>query len=281
MKNRMTNVEKQIKINPNDKCVCGSGLKFKNCCRDKKHEYRILGENYEDREIIFDYTESSRKYDEISQLLLSQIADGGISVTKGKEILKKLYSMEEEGMKQFTKYAPCSKGCSHCCHIYMDCTAVEAELVREYVVKNFSEEKIMELEKKIEATINEVPSYKDVLNEENKDKVIADYSKKNIPCIFLKEDNSCSIYEVRPFNCRKFFTVSDSAKCKKGEEVIRPAVSINNITQYAVNYLSMSINRYKSLKTYSREDGEDKAIYKSLQYWFKNGFKEIDRDRSL
>ncbi|MCY6483116.1 YkgJ family cysteine cluster protein [Clostridium aestuarii] len=277
MKTRMTNIEKKIKINNEHQCICDSGLKFKDCCKSQKHEYRTLGKNYKNEEIIFDYTESSKVYDEISQLLLSQIANQELSVSKGKEYLKKLYKMEEQGMEQFLKYAPCKKGCSHCCHIYMDCTGVEAELVREYVVKNFNEDEINRFMIKVKETIEEVPSYKEVLNEENKNQVIEAYSKKNIPCIFLKEDNSCSIYEVRPFNCRRFFTISDFIKCKEKEEVIKPTVSINNITQYAVNYLSMMVTRYKKLKLYSKLEHEEKAVYKAFQYWFKNGFNDMDR----
>ena len=34
-----TPIVKKYKINRNDKCPCGSGLKFKNCCIDKP-EYK-------------------------------------------------------------------------------------------------------------------------------------------------------------------------------------------------------------------------------------------------
>lgn len=37
----------------------------------------------------------------------------------------------------------------------------------------------------------------------------------------------------------------------------------------------MNITRYKKLKVPSK--GEEKAIYKSVYHWFKNGFKDINK----
>lgn len=38
----------------------------------------------------------------------------------------------------------------------------------------------------------------------------ADYVAKSLPCPFLEEDNSCSIYDVRPGDCKNYpYTDSD------------------------------------------------------------------------
>lgn len=277
MKETLYSKEKKIKVSPSENCICNSGKSYKECCMKKNIEYKTLGKNYRNEEIVFNYTETSAEYDNISNCLLKDIIDKDLSVSKGKEYLKYLYKIAYKGGKQFTKYSPCKKGCSHCCNIYMDCTAVEAELIREYVISNFKEEEIENFKKVIGNTINDVPTYKDVLYLDNNNSVEL-YSKKHIPCIFLSKENTCLIYEVRPLNCRKFITFSDSINCERGENVVKPNISVNNIAQYSISYLSMNIVRFKRLKVYSEINLEEKAIYKALHYWFKNGFHEISRD---
>lgn len=278
MKENLYSVEKKIKLHPNEQCICGSGLKYKECCLDKNFDYKTLGRNYEDKDIIFNSTEINKLYDDISKFLLKDILDKELSVSKGKEYLKYLYRNAENGTSHFAKYAACKKGCSGCCHIYMDCTAIEAELIREYILENFDENQIMLLNKKIKETINEIPEYKDILEIDNKNNLINKYAAKHLPCIFLSEDNSCLIYPVRPFNCRKLISFSDSSDCINGKSIVRPNISIDNIVAYSISYLSMNITRYKKLKIYSKEDSEDKSIYKAIQHWFINGFNEINRN---
>lgn len=276
MEGKLYTKEKRIKISPENHCFCGSGLKFKNCCMKNNSEYKTLGRNYRDEEIVFNYSKSSNNYDKVSEFLLQDIIDKELSLSKGKDYLKYMYKAADEGAEDFTKYAPCRKGCSHCCHIYMDCTAIEAELIREYVINNFDGDKINELKNKINATIMEVPSFKEI--KERKEEVVELFSEKNIPCIFLDEEGGCSIYEVRPLNCRKFITFSDSTYCEKKEEVVKPNIAINNIVQYSINHLSMSVTRFKRLKAFSEDYLEERAIYKALQHWFKDGFNDINRE---
>ncbi|MDW8801951.1 SEC-C motif-containing protein [Clostridium sp. A1-XYC3] len=276
MEGKLYTKEKRIKISPENHCFCGSGLKFKNCCMKNNSEYKTLGRNYRDEEIVFNYSKSSNNYDKVSEFLLQDIIDKELSLSKGKDYLKYMYKAADEGAEDFTKYAPCRKGCSHCCHIYMDCTAIEAELIREYVINNFDGDKINELKNKINATIMEVPSFKEI--KERKEEVVELFSEKNIPCIFLDEEGGCSIYEVRPLNCRKFITFSSSTYCEKKEEVVKPNIAINNIVQYSINHLSMSVTRFKRLKAFSEDYLEERAIYKALQHWFKDGFNDINRE---
>ncbi|MBV7274848.1 SEC-C domain-containing protein [Clostridiaceae bacterium UIB06] len=277
MKENLYSSEKKIKLLPNQQCICGSGLRYKECCLNKNFQYKTLGKNYENREIIFNYTKTNELYNHISNFLLKEILNKELSVSKGKEYIKYLYKIGEEGTRPFLNYASCQKGCSNCCHIYMDCTVIEADLIREYLLKNFSEEEIFNLNNKIKETINELPTYKDLLKNNNVNDSIKSFSDKRIPCIFLSSDNTCSIYEVRPFNCRRLINFSSTSACNRGEDIIRPNISVDNITFYAINHLAMNITRYKKLKTYSEAEGEDRAIYKSIQHWFKDGFNDIDR----
>ncbi|WML35029.1 SEC-C domain-containing protein [Clostridium sp. OS1-26] len=278
MKENLYSIEKKIKLQPNEQCICGSGLKYKECCLDKNFDYKTLGKNYEGRNITFNSTEINDLYEEISNFLLKDILDKELSVSKGKEYLKHLYRNAENGTSYFTKYASCKKGCSGCCHIYMDCTAIEAELIREYILKNFNEKQIMSLNDKIKETINQIPEYNEILEASNKIDLINKYGAKHLPCIFLSEDNSCSIYDVRPFNCRKLISFSKNSDCMEGDIIVKPNISIDNIVSYSINHLSMNITRYKKLKIYSKDEAEYKSIYKSIQHWFINGFNEINRN---
>lgn len=278
MKEKLYSVEKKIKLQPNDQCICDSGLKYKECCLDKNFNYKTLGRNYEGRDIVFNSTKINKLYDDISNFLLKDILDKELSVSKGKEYLKHLYDRAEKGTSHFAKYTSCKKGCSGCCHIYMDCTAIEAELIREYILKNFNEKQIISLNNKIKETIDQIPEYKEILEAIDKNNLINKYGAKHLPCIFLSEDNSCLIYEVRPFNCRKLISFSRNTDCIESESIVRPNVSIDNIVSYSISHLSMNITRYKKLKSYSKDEAEYKSIYKSIQHWFINGFNEINRN---
>lgn len=66
---------KSIKIGRNSLCPCGSGLKFKNCCRNKKVEVSIIREYKNRYDIILKNEEQIQGIRKCGQLLLS-IMDG-------------------------------------------------------------------------------------------------------------------------------------------------------------------------------------------------------------
>lgn len=267
--------EKSVKIHPRDLCPCGSGLKYKDCCKKKHIHFKTLGENYKNEDMMFNSTENNKTYEKISNILLEEIANQSLTVTKGKEILKRIYDLEDKGLKQFERYSSCSKGCGHCCHMYADCTAIEAELIREYVVNNFTKEEIDKLQEKIHNIVDKIPNHKDMIGD---NRVLEDkkYFKRNIPCIFLNEENSCMIYKARTINCRKFLAITPKENCLKNSEVTKLNSSVSYISDYAINCLSMSVTRYSHLK--ENVKGEETSIYKAIPMWFKKGFEEIDRE---
>lgn len=78
----------------------------------------------------------------------------------------------------------CEKGCSHCCSIDVQLTGLEAFYIAQY--------------KDIEM--------------DNESKLTIDHTSK---CPFLCDDQSCGIYDVRPFICRSFLTTGPPEKCLK------------------------------------------------------------------
>lgn len=46
--------------------------------------------------------------------------------------------------------------------------------------------------------------------------MLRDYAKLEVPCVFLQRGR-CSIYEYRPYQCRKLLVVSDPVICRRGK----------------------------------------------------------------
>lgn len=89
----------------------------------------------------------------------------------------------------------CKKGCAYCCHINVDMTKVEGDLIKVYCEEKNIEinYEMLELQKKL--TINERSA------------------SVNSACVFLDDNNTCKIYDVRPMACRNYMVVNDPDKC--------------------------------------------------------------------
>lgn len=87
--------------------------------------------------------------------------------------LEKLYSFMGVLYKHVNKYTPCKKGCSDCCSYYVTISDIEIQ----FIEKN---------NKKIK----------------RKKQFNTDSKGVGTPCLFL-EKGVCSIYELRPYVCRR------------------------------------------------------------------------------
>jgi Fe-S-cluster containining protein len=93
--------------------------------------------------------------------------------------------------------ASCRKGCAHCCHLLVDITKSEALLLAD-AARALSPEKKQRL--KEQASWPNDPMF-----------FVHQFPKSR--CVFLADDNSCSIYERRPMACRAHFVISDPVHC--------------------------------------------------------------------
>lgn len=84
----------------------------------------------------------------------------------------------------------CQEKCSYCCYFKVEVKTLEIITIVKFVEKNFTGEKTHALLKKAQENIAEFEN----LNYETQ-------VATNQACPFL-DDNSCSIYEVRPGKCR-------------------------------------------------------------------------------
>lgn len=277
------NREEEFKVENKDLCPCGSGKEFNLCCKNKKYKYHTLGKNFNGDTIVYNQTKNMELYDEITEYAVEKIfihnGEGALMVSKGTEMLKDLYEKIDRGIKPFEKYASCKKGCGSCCSLYLECTPVEAELIRRYIISTRSTEEIEKLNKlvKEKGRVLNPPKNSHTLTEEEKRAQWLSYAEKNEKCIFLNEENACSIYEVRPLSCRKFIVFSDSEKCSVAEEIVTPNLAPANIGRLSIDYLSLAITRYSKL-SYINEKGEKAPVMRCLIEWMKDGFKDINKE---
>lgn len=93
-------------------------------------------------------------------------------------------------LKKEQNHIDCKESCSYCCYFKVEVKAIEIIAIVNFVEKRFSQETINTLLDKAQKNISEFE------NIDYKTQVAT-----NQACPFL-ENNSCSIYEVRPSKCR-------------------------------------------------------------------------------
>jgi hypothetical protein len=121
-----------------------------------------------------------------------------------REKLPEIYSDFENSVSEFKKSAACKVGCADCC-IYVgnvDITTLEG-----IVIQN----RLESFEKKLKDKIRK-----------NLDKNKAERERSVLArCAFLKEDNTCRIYDIRPFSCRRIYSIK---QCNQSQPVVHRQV---------------------------------------------------------
>ena len=105
--------------------------------------------------------------------------------------LGKIYSAFAENTLEFKKDAACAKGCGFCCKEAgsIDITTLEGLVIRQ-AMKDFSRSRQKSLTKIFQQEIKK------------REKTLI------VPCPFLMKNNACMIYEVRPFSCRRIYSIN-------------------------------------------------------------------------
>lgn len=118
-----------------------------------------------------------------------------------KNKLIKLYNLSDKIMNNAKNFVACKETCSHCCHINVQITYLEVE----HIQKNTG----------IKANVlnkSKIHNIKDFLG---------------VACPFLKE-NKCSIYQYRPFACRKHLSFDkDNYWCNTQNFIEKPIKQIS------------------------------------------------------
>ena len=121
--------------------------------------------------------------------------------------VSELYDKYEHLAQPFMSQAVCEKGCASCC---IDVGSVGATTLEGLIIR----EHIQGWDRKTLKDINRV------LRENRNDKLNQVFAR----CAFLDQEESCRIYAVRPFSCRRLYSLR---KCDgQGAVVHRQAVAL-------------------------------------------------------
>ncbi len=123
--------------------------------------------------------------------------------------LKEIYSRFETDAAAFTRDAVCTAGCAFCCTSVgsVDITTLEGWVIRSHLAGLPRKQRIG-LEKAL------------AVNRRKKER------QALVPCPFLKADQTCAIYTVRPFSCRRLYSLK---KCgKTGPTIHREAAALSD-----------------------------------------------------
>ncbi len=113
-----------------------------------------------------------------------------MNIEEKKEKLQEIYNQYEKDVGEFKKAAACVIGCADCCIDVgkIDITTLEGIIIYE-----------------------QIAIFEEPLRSEIKAKLLQNKAeseeRKLVRCAFLKEDNSCLIYHIRPFSCRQLYSV--------------------------------------------------------------------------
>lgn len=126
----------------------------------------------------------------------------------------------------------CKKGCSNCCFYPITVTALEAISIFRWLYKKRRWSN--SLKKVLKAASDRVWGLAPEV-----------WLLARVPCPFLAEDKSCSIYEVRPFTCRVTYSGGDPELCDPHNIVDIEQVPRRDVLeqQYDMEHKTLKKNR--------------------------------------
>ena len=134
-----------------------------------------------------------------------------MTLKEKKKQLREIYERYEAEARPFKKEAICQVGCAYCCTDVgdVDITTLEGLIIWERL-NTLPRPLRQQIQKKI------------VQNRQEKEQA------RIAPCPFLKDDDTCLVYDIRPFSCRQLYSLEE---CRvKGPTVHRQAVDIAKAT---------------------------------------------------
>ena len=244
-------------VSPLEKCPCGSGKRFINCCFKLHHEYckvylpkwttaknkcyvydKTLHEEYLAKILGFLDFHTNKDY----ELCMNDYPNLLFYIDK----LSGLYLMHTD----------CHKGCDYCCYMAVATSEFEAEYIKRYIERNWSSEQKSKLHSKIKK-----------LKREHREIFDFSYIESNlnisnpIPCLFL-EDECCSIYACRPAICRTYMSFSPSEICRE--------VQLNSNKDIQILEADSAEDFRNELFSFYLSHAKVVYGHQHLAYWFSN-----------
>jgi Fe-S-cluster containining protein len=202
-----------------DLCPCGSGDTYGKCCAKKGITYGTVACASGNKSFFYNAHIFEKKVNTMLHYAYFNIIEPyrqGISIPTEKALshLQRLYDSLDEILEPFLKHSACKPGCKHCCHLIVDTTPIEAEMIYRYARNTFQKEEILRLTSEIRKNSDQYPEALD-LGTERPDEHI--HSRFDAPCPFFSDEWTCTIYQVRPLPCRMYVAFSPPEKCKSPE----------------------------------------------------------------
>lgn len=119
--------------------------------------------------------------------------------------LNRLYALMDDLSAHVEKFTPCAKGCNHCCTYPVTVSEIEIQNIEN------------------STGIKRKPI---ILKQER---------SKFTPCPFLK-DGACSIYDARPFVCRRHVTMTETNEWCKPENAFEYSFPLLSFTEINKSY---------------------------------------------
>lgn len=104
-------------------------------------------------------------------------------------------------MRAAPQAAACRSGCAPCCHYKVEARAIEVLAIRDFVAARFTPAQRAALQARVEYNVAEAAHWSHV-----------DHLTHDQRCPLLVDD-ACSVYPVRPANCRSYHS-TDVAACQ-------------------------------------------------------------------
>lgn len=132
-----------------------------------------------------------------------------MKIAEKRKRLEELYDQYERDVAEFKKSAACVRGCATCCIDVGNIDIVTIEGISIY---------------------NRLATFEEPLRSEIRTRLARnkmDREKGRLSqCAFLRKDKTCMIYDIRPFSCRRLYSVR---RCNGGPPIIhRQALGIAN-----------------------------------------------------
>lgn len=270
---------KRLKLQMKKKCICGSDKNFEDCCYISKYGLEYKGNdgiryvylNFKDKPIIFNKKTSDEVGFFYDNLVTNIEKVDKVHLLHAKGIIKKIYEQMDISFELFNDFSSCEKGCIHCCCQLVNISRLEADIISDYVLDKFSNRQIANLNKKINEVMKITPPFSEVVDDIKLESaghtsvIVKSYFDKKAPCIFI-ENNSCTVYDVRPSVCRSEISFAKQEICS---EYNHPYGFIykgpfSELPRKAIEILNN--------KTYGLEKCDLQRRVNSIQFWFKNEF---------
>lgn len=234
-----------------EKCPCGSGKKYADCCYQLHHKYqkiKLRNPQAKCKHLVFDKTIYNECLNRINGFVDYHIKQD--FQTNLKDYPNLLYYIDKV-METIYPYTDCHKGCDACCRMNVSTFEFEAELIKKHIANNWSKEERNELHRKIHQMKLEHPEIFYLAS--TKIRFIG------VPCPFLK-DGCCSVYDCRPFMCRKYVSFLPANICYDAQ--------LNPETQNQTIEISLFFEIIDKLFNFLNSQSRTVTGTAALPFWF-------------